>query len=210
MKLTINQGVVGYLKSEGFYPDTMFACLVAMKALAENFVQILDDMDDFSKSKRMMIIYLELIRKGFLTEDEEGPLLYQITEKGRVFLERIRALEEGTKEGDVEGWFDMWMELWPSGVKSGGKLIKSDKKSCLIKMKKFVKDYPEYSREIIFKATWAYLEAQAAKDYAFTKCAVYWIHKQNEGSDLAAYCQDIVEGKAASANSSSTSDQFFV
>lgn len=93
----------------------------------------------------------------------------------------------------VEDWIDEWYELWPKGVKSGGStLVRSDKNGCLNKMKKFVKTNPQFTKEIILKATKDYLLNLRLKNYAYIQAAHYYIFK-NDVSNLAASCEHVLD-----------------
>jgi len=104
---------------------------------------------------------------------------------------------ESNQSTSVEEWINDWRELWPSGVKSGGYYIKSNKEDLLNKMNKFVKKY-KFTKEQIFEATKNYLTEQKNKGWAYTKLANYFIDKDNI-SILASYCANIgskVENKS--------------
>jgi hypothetical protein len=88
----------------------------------------------------------------------------------------------------VREWIDEWVEIFPKGIKSGGKPIRSNAKDCLPKMVSFIKQY-KYDRDLIFYATREYIKQQSFKNYDFTRCAMYFIAKQGEGSDLATWCE---------------------
>lgn len=196
MTLTINKALIDHLRKEGFYPDTLFTMLAATKLLGAGQTELLDALDDFNSSKRMVLVYYDLVRMGYWKEEKEGSRLFSLTEKGVKLLEDLYALENSGPRRSaqverVEDWFDLWMDQWPRGIKSGGKLIRSDKKACLEKMKKFVRDYGFASGTII-QATDKYLVQQAAKNWEYTKCATYFIHKQGEGSELAAWCDQLL------------------
>ncbi len=92
----------------------------------------------------------------------------------------------------VEDWIDVWYNLFPRGVKSGGYLVRSDKNGCLNKMKKFVKNNPDFTQEIILKATSDYIDYMRMKNYAYMTLAHYFIYK-NDMSILAGQCEAIVE-----------------
>lgn len=98
------------------------------------------------------------------------------------------------KKEEKVPWLDAWVELFPKGVKSGGKLLRSDRKICLEKMKKFLKDY-DFPKEVIMGATKDYLSERAEEDYMYTKCATYLIDKKGEGSELAALCSNYEPNK---------------
>lgn len=95
------------------------------------------------------------------------------------------------KREDVKDWIDHWVNLFPIGVKSGGKLVRSDRRMCFKKMSLFVTLY-DYDLDTIFKATESYLEDRAEDDFAYTKCAVYFIDKKDEGSSLAEWCEKVL------------------
>lgn len=103
---------------------------------------------------------------------------------------------ESKQSTTVEEWINDWRELWPSGVKSGGYYLKSNKEDLLNKMSKFVKKY-KFTKDQIFEATKNYLTEQKSKGWTYTKLANYFIDKDNI-SILASYCSNIgskVEGK---------------
>lgn len=96
------------------------------------------------------------------------------------------------KNENVENWINDWYALWPVGIKTGGYLIKTDRKGCLRKMKSFLVSYPEYSKEQIMEATKAYLLEQSINGYAYTKLAPYFIIK-NGLSILAGECEALYD-----------------
>ena len=128
---------------------------------------------------------LYLIRRGYIDED------LKVLKKG----DKLLGLSQ---EKEVADWISDWVDLWPKGVKSGGSYVRSDAKSCLKKMQQFVRDYPEYDKELIFAATKSYVDELAIKHYAFIKVASNFIKKHSD-SGLATECQNYssekVEGK---------------
>jgi hypothetical protein len=98
------------------------------------------------------------------------------------------------KKADKLDWIDEWLELFPKGVKSGGKLLRSDRVGCLKKMQKFLQDNKKYSKDIIMNATKNYIEERREEDFNYTKCATYFINKEGQGSELAARCENLEEG----------------
>lgn len=191
--IKVNQKLINRLRKEGFFPDTMLSAYFAMKALADNEVELLDTLDDYNMSKRTILLYYDLVRKGIWKEEDSGKNLYSFTPDGLSLYNELLEIEEGKKKKivPVEQWFPAWFELWPKGVESMGKLVRSEQKSCLKKMEKFVKDYPEYSSDLIISATSQYLEDRQKKDWQGTRCAIYFIHHRDSGSDLAAWCEKV-------------------
>jgi hypothetical protein len=92
----------------------------------------------------------------------------------------------------VEDWIDIWYNLFPKGVKSGGYLIRSDKNGCLNKMKKFCKKYPDFTKEIILKATSDYIDYYRMRNWSYISLAHYLINK-NDISLLAGQCEMILD-----------------
>jgi hypothetical protein len=86
-------------------------------------------------------------------------------------------------------WIEEWTELFPKDVMSNGQPIYSTPKDCVNKMQKFLKDNPEYEKELIFAATKVYLLKQRQKDWEFTRTASNFINHQQKGSLLASWCE---------------------
>lgn len=108
----------------------------------------------------------------------------------------VEFIEENftAKKANQIDWIDEWLDLFPRGVKSGGKLLRSDRNACLTKMSKFVKAN-KYPKDLIMRVTQDYLYERSLEDYSFTKCATYLIDKQGEGSELAALCEGALTKK---------------
>lgn len=118
-----------------------------------------------------------------------------------VIVDRLVTLVEGNfeedKKGkhtlraavtkDVEKWIDEWLDLFPVGVRSGSKLVRSDRAMCLKKMVNVVLNSKYYKNEIM-EATKEYVNTFKQNDYAYMKCATYFINKEGEGSELIAMC----------------------
>ena len=195
LNLTITQELIKYLKGKGFYPDTLLSKYVILYCLYNHQEPILDDFDDFSTSKRFMVLYIELMKDGFVTENGDE-YIFKLTPKAITLMEEInQILKPEEKEADkVDDWIQEWIELFPSGVKTGGKLVRSDKKSAHLKMKKFVKNY-KFDKDTIFKATQSYLQDRERNGWQYTKAAVYFIDKRDEGSGLAEWCEKVAQKK---------------
>jgi len=96
------------------------------------------------------------------------------------------------KNNEIEEWIQSWRALFPAG-KANGYPSRGDKKGCIKKMKTFIQKYPEYDKDIIFKATRAYILEKKKDEYRYLQGAHYFIDK-NRTSNLAAFCELIVEG----------------
>lgn len=88
-------------------------------------------------------------------------------------------------------WVDEWLNIFPKGVRTGGKLVRSDAKTCKSKMLTFLKNYPQFNdKDLIFNVTKRYVQEFAENDYMYMKAASYFIDKKGEGSELAARCEE--------------------
>jgi hypothetical protein len=100
-------------------------------------------------------------------------------------------------DDDVESWIDSWRKLF-SGKKPGSM---GDRNACVAKMQKFLLQYPDYNKDLIFKATNAYIISLHG-NFNFLQQADYFIYKQDPGtkgitnSRLATFCEDIKQGGA--------------
>ena len=180
MNITVNQNVIKTLRDAGFYPDTMMTALTALFALQEKEITLLDSLDDNNGSKRAIIVYYDLVRKGLWKETPEENQLFHPTKAGVELYQKLKHDMDDTgvpvEKMDVETWFPSWFNLWPKGVKTMGKLIRSDEKGCLKKMKAFVKDYPQYTPQTIINATALYLREREEEQWRGVRCATYFIH----------------------------------
>lgn len=140
----------------------------------------------------------KLIKDKFLkTKTSSGVLSLgnlAVTSKFLINFKNIlgNAVKGNTEE--VEDWFEEWYNLFPRGIKSGGYMVRGDKRGCLNKLKKFTADYPEFNKDIIIEATKEYIEESRKNKYQFMMLAHYFISK-NRVSSLAGYCELIEDRK---------------
>lgn len=91
----------------------------------------------------------------------------------------------------VEEWIDEWRLLF-KGKKKGAM---GDKKACIKKMNKFMKENPSIDKDLIYKATNMYIEDQAP-NYTYLQYADYFISKEGTDkvarSNLSIYCDRII------------------
>lgn len=189
----INREVIEILKQEGFYPDTLLTQYFILTSLFKGDTLTLNLLDDSFSSKRFILQYYELVRKELLKESADRSE-FILTDKGRLFVEKLSEFLEDKKTEEFDNWFERWYNLFPKGIKSGGKLLRSDKAGCAKKMEKFIKDH-NFSPSLILRATEDYLNERAAENYKFCKTATYLIDKRGEGSELAALCENFDDKK---------------
>lgn len=121
----------------------------------------------------------------------ESMVINAIRETAQFYKEKYEGVEVTVQKEFIESYIN----LFPKGVRTGGKLVRSDKKGTEKKMKSFLKDY-KYSQEDILKATELYVSKFKTKgDYTGMCSAVYLINKQDRGSVLAEECENYLENK---------------
>jgi hypothetical protein len=84
-------------------------------------------------------------------------------------------------------WIEEFRNLWPPGVNSTGQAWKGDKQDCIKKMRNFIKTN-KYTKEVIIEAGKNYLNFTNNSPFRMT-CSNF-IHKQDKGSTLLAWCQN--------------------
>lgn len=150
----------------------------------------------------LISIYKQFDYIGILTEQQKDNLIKSLENKGFLKITAeglvLRKLTLDLMHKDsspllVDNWIEEWRNLFPTNIKSGGRPIKGDKKSCIRKMTAFLKEYPEYSKEEIFQATRIYIFDKKRDNYNYMVCADYFIYK-DKASLLASILEDI-DGK---------------
>ena len=193
MQINITPEIIKGLKQYGFNSENMGSALIALYAIHKNDIDLLDCLDDHSKERRALILYQSLVRAALIEEQKNSNVYYQLTNLGKDFVGRVIDIPKPKSNNplldEVSDWIDDWVNLFPEGIKSGGKILRSDRKSCLIKMVNFIKIY-KFDKELIISATKSYLSEREKDNYLFTRAAIYFINKKGEGSDLAAWCED--------------------
>lgn len=217
LEIQFNKVIIKQVKALNFQVDQLGSILFILFALYENRLDLLDEFDDYNQQKRAILLYKELEVRGLVAENlDEDESNYSLTKEGIELVEFIKSefkrsssdvtsediaisgvetLKEGVKEGDVESWIDEWVDLFPRGVKSGGRLVRSDKQSCLRKMKVFLREY-DYDKDTILNATRKYVQSKANDGYSYMRCAVYFIYRvdtsrSDKVSDLASWCDQV-------------------
>lgn len=128
--------------------------------------------------------YLE--RKSWIKITEEKVVLRSL------FYTTFKTYLETLK---TDSWIEEWRNLWPVGVKTMGRPVRGDKQGCLNKMRDFVKNHPNYTKEQIFDATRLYIFDRQLDNYNAMTCADYFIYKESKKggkvSLLAANLEDL-------------------
>jgi hypothetical protein len=220
LEIQFTTEIIKKVKSLHFQADQIGSVLFVLFGLYENRTDLLDEFDDYNKQKRAIILYKEMEMKKLVTRseddsDEDAPI-YILSKEGTELVEFIKTqftknhevitsetiaisgvdqIKETIKDNEnVEEWIKEWVDIFPRGIRSGGRLLRGDTPSCLRKMRVFLREYP-YSKDIILEATRKYLQAKEAENFAYTRCAVYFIFRVEAGSgkisDLATWCEQV-------------------
>jgi hypothetical protein len=235
LEIQFNAAIIKRVKSLNFQVDQIGSVLFILFCLYEDRFDLLDEFDDYNRQRRAFLLYMELVNRGLLAQNMEQDDFtvphFSLTKDGIEFVEYIKGefiythqavtsetiavagvseeqLAKPVNNDDVEVWIDEWIDIFPRGVKSGGRLLRGDKISCLRKMKMFLKEYP-YKRDTILEATRKYINSKREEGFQYTRCAVYFIYRIDSSrsdkiSDLATWCEQALheqsEGNTNSSN----------
>lgn len=192
--LSIDYKVIKTLKSEKIDINQLFILL----AMYDNNTFLLDLYDDNNADQEVMIMqYQPLYIHGFI-EDSEGAELYQLSTKGKEFVENVKPLleieeEEQTKAQNFKKLCKDYLEIFPKIKLPSGKYARTNIVEIEKKMKTFLSVYKkrfkaDYGTELtdaeILQATKAYVDRFAKDGYKFMVTSSYFIQK-NEKSALA-------------------------
>jgi hypothetical protein len=233
LEIQFNSNIIKKIKSLNFQVDQIGSVLFTLFALYEGRLDLLDEFDDYNKQRRAFILYTELEMRDLVDRDysaEADSPHFSLSKDGIELVEYIKGefaitQQQVTSEmvavagvtpeslnvdpNDPINWIDEWIDIFPRGVKSGGRLLRGDKNSCMRKMRVFVKEY-SFSKDIIMSATKAYIESKKADNFNYTRCAVYFIYRiegnsiHSKISDLATWCeQEVHESTEPRRNSES-------
>lgn len=89
--------------------------------------------------------------------------------------------------------------LFPARVKTGGYPVKSHPRVVDTKLKKFVKEFSEFSKETILEATKSYVDNCKKHNWAYMQALHYYVYK-NGVSTLASDCLAINDRTEEEAN----------
>lgn len=141
------------------------------------------------------VIYQRLVNKGYLQKDYN---LHTLTKEGKEILDILTPetvnlqLQEAKKIGmSIPELVKEYRDIFPRGSVNGYP-AKGDKQGCIKKMRKFVKEHPEFDTDTILEATRKYVSDKKRDNYNYLMQAHYFIDKNNI-SMLASFCEDIVE-----------------
>jgi len=198
IKLDVSEEVLNNLKADNIPMNLAGSVLLILMALYHDNYRFLEYLDDRDKEKQIMLLYVMLLRKGYIREstvDELEEQLYKLTPKGEEFIRYAAAtslIVESTDENDINEWIKDYNNLFPEPIR-GQRNLRGDEGSCIGRMKWFLKKY-NYTKEHILAATEEYVNSQAASNdgHKFTVTSDYFI-KKGAGIDcisrLAQACE---------------------
>ena len=128
-------------------------------------------MDDFKSIQSEFPTYLKV--QGESPED--------------VFIRQEAYEFFNSKQLDIAKLAIKLSEIFPAGVKTGGYSVKSHPRVIESKLKKFVKEFPEFSEVQILEAATKYVAERKRNNWAYMKTLQYYIYKDNI-STLATDC----------------------
>jgi len=139
---------------------------------------------------------VELSRKKLIQDKHINRLgdYYEVDQK---YLDELFGNKKTGKAIDIEKFIVDYRDLFPKGSNNNGYPYKGDKQGCIKKMKRFIKLNPEYSTDIILKATQKYINEKRKDNYDYMHLAHYFIEK-NGVSSLGAFCEQIANGESES------------
>lgn len=151
---------------------------------------------DFLKSKNLSpseYVVAYLIFQN-LNETRNPTIEQSLEKKGFLVEGKIINLFVDT---NCKLWIDEWLKLWPTGLYNGYR-VSGNRAQVINRMNKFLKDNPEYNKDIIFKATQNYLNEKRKTNYSYVKKNSKFI-SDSDGSVLEAECYAVLNGKSTDA-----------
>lgn len=146
-------------------------------------------------SVNLVTDYDKLEKAGFIKQGER----IHIRKRGIDLINnKIPVPEKVIKSEDtISQWIDEWRVLFPKGVKTAGYSIRGTRGGCIKKMKKFIKNNKEVTKEQIFEATKLYIEEKRRVRYAYMRIADYFIEKDG-GSLLESFIEQLGDNETVS------------
>lgn len=220
--MRLSNDVIDDFKANYVPSDNIGTAFLVLLALHKEDYEFLDKLDDSNKDRKMILLYRDLVYKGYLTEnDEKSKVHFSLTPKSIELIESLnddKGLDdngvvvvkskqtefflesnEPSDDDTVKSWIRDWLKLWPT-KRADGTVIRSGTNVCTNKMTIFLKNNPRFDKSIVYKATKLYLEGEAERGWVYTHVASNFISKAESGrslikdSKLEAYCDIVISG----------------
>lgn len=209
IELTIDKNCIDKIRAYKISTELIPLTVLILKALYQSNLEILNVLDDENKQKRMMLMYLTLIRLDLIESSiEEEVSLYTLTKKGVDLITSIQPdllIKKEVKEVVVTeeptledlSWISEWIELFPP--RQYGRTYRHHFKDVYPRMKEFIKQYG-FDKEVIIEATKKYIKDQENSDqgHKYTMESLYFIFKgkgSEKASKLASCCLEYLDSK---------------
>lgn len=137
-------------------------------------------------------VILYLISQG-ITDFQNETLINSLINKGYLVDGKSTL---SFNNSNCKNWIKDWLLLWPTGIFNGYR-VSGNSAEVTNRMSKFIKEHPEYDKDIIFKATENYLSEKKKNNYQFIKKNSKFI-KDADGSALEAECEAVFKGEESS------------
>lgn len=206
----LSNEIIDQFREDYISSDNMGTTLLILFALYRDDFDFLDYLDDSNKDKKMILLYRDLVYKGYLLENEDNEdgsnVHFRLTDKAILLIDSLgedrleskveKPLEDVHKEyiinskvvtpkaielGDEDPI--LWIKDWLELFPTRGKSsypLRSGSGNCVNKMRMFLKTH-DYSKYKIFEATKFYLRDQEADGFRFTQTASNFISKAESG-----------------------------
>lgn len=135
-------------------------------------------------------VVLYLIDKGI--NDFQNELIINSLIKKGYLNENKNLIQNLFNSNSCKHWIDEWLSLWPSFILPGNYRVSGNRNEVINRMNKFIKENPNFNKDIIIKATENYLNRQRNQGWAYTKKNSKFI-KDTDGSILEGECLAIIE-----------------
>lgn len=192
--ITINPEIIKFLHKEDLSVDQLFV----LKALYDGHISLLNQYDRNNDDKRILVfVYQPMFMHGFLENGTENTI-YQISDKGRKFVEQILTYSEESHEDAktsiklLRELSQSYLELFPdktklpSGVYARVNINEVEKKMKAFKAnyKKLFKEYYNitFTDQDILDATRAYIARYAKTKYMYMMNSSYFIQKKEKSA----------------------------
>lgn len=231
LRIEFNSIIIKKSKSLGLASDHLGTILFILFALYEQRIDLLNEIDDDNKEKRIIILYRHLEKKGFLTRNVEEDRNYSLTEKAIVFIEFVKkefynekhkeitasSLEPIVNEEIPEGkhleWIEEYISIFPSDdycKANRQRKLQTNPGEASERMKWFIKVY-KHPKEVILEATRQYIKSQeeSGDGHRFTRNSTFFIKKGTGSdmiSDLASWCNNVINNKETNSFDTSIMD----
>ena len=133
-------------------------------------------------------ILKQLEARGYIERKKEEVIFTQQAEN--LIVKVTEDLKATTN--NIVDWIDEYRSLFPKGVKTGGYPVRGDRNACIKKMQIFMKNNPEYDKDIILEATQKYINRKELEGYKYIQISHYFIYKNNV-SNLSSECSALEE-----------------